>query len=76
MTEKENDKGKKLSEIFFGDKYEPTDIKNLSRQELRATKFVDCWTGEEIERIIKEWKKRGLYLSKKYIFSFKFRIVL
>ena len=60
MTEKENNKGKKLSEIIFGDKYEPTDIENLSDQELRATSFVDGWTDEEIERIIKEWERRGL----------------
>ena len=54
MTEKEKNKGKKLSEIIFGDKYEPTDIENLSDQELRATRFVDGWTEEEVERIIKE----------------------
>ena len=41
MTEKEKNKGKKLSEIIFGDKYEPTDIENLSDEELRATRFVD-----------------------------------
>ena len=60
MTEKEKNKGKKLSEIIFGDKYEPTDIENLSDGELRATRFVDVWTEEEIERIIKEWERRGL----------------
>ena len=60
MTEKENNNGKKLSEIIFGDKYKPTDIENLSDKELRATRFVDGWTDEEIERIIKEWEKRGL----------------
>ena len=60
ITEKENNKGKKLSEIIFGDKYEPTDIENLSDQELRATRFVDGWTDEEVERIMKEWGKRGL----------------
>ncbi len=60
MTEKENNKGKKLSEIIFGDKYKPTDIENLSDQELRATRFVDGWTDEEVERIIKEWERRGL----------------
>lgn len=60
MTEKENNKGKKLSEIIFGDKYKYIDIENLSDQELRATRFVDGWTDEEIERIIKEWERRGL----------------
>ena len=60
MAEKEKNKGKKFSEIIFGDKYEPTDIENLSDEELRATRFVDGWTDEEIERIIKEWEKRGL----------------
>ena len=60
MTEKESNNGKKLSEIIFGDKYKPTDIENLSDKELRATRFVDGWTDEEIERIIKEWEKRGL----------------
>lgn len=60
MTEKEKNKGKKLSEIIFGDKYEPTDIENLSDEELRATRFVDGWTDEEVERIIKEWERRGL----------------
>lgn len=60
MTEKENNKSKKLSEIIFGDKYKPTDIENLSDQELRATRFVDGWTDEEVERIIKEWERRGL----------------
>ena len=48
------------SEIILGDKYQPTDIENLSDEELRATRFVDGWTDEEIERIIKEWEKRGL----------------
>ena len=51
---------KKFSEIIFGDKYEPTDIENLSDEELRATRFVDGWTEEEVERIIKEWERRGL----------------
>ena len=60
MTEKDKNKGKKLSEIIFGDKYEPIYIENLSDKELRATRFVDGWTDEEIERIIKEWEKRGL----------------
>ena len=60
MTEKENNKGKKFSEIILGDKYQPTDIENLSDEELRATRFVDGWTVEEVERIIKEWEKRGL----------------
>lgn len=60
MTEKENNKGKKFSEIILGDKYQPTDIENLSDEELRATRFVDGWTDEEVERIIKEWEKRGL----------------
>ena len=60
MTEKEKNKGKKLSEIIFGDKYKPTDIENLSDKALRATRFVDGWTEEEVERIIKEWEKRGL----------------
>lgn len=60
MTEKDKNKGKKLSEIIFGDKYEPIDIENLSDKELRATRFVDGWTDEEVERIIKEWEKRGL----------------
>ena len=64
MTEKEKNKGKKLSEIIFGDKYEPTDIENLSDEELRATRFVDGWTEEEVERIIKEWERRGLQLYK------------
>ena len=64
MTEKEKNKGKKLSEIIFGDKYEPTDIENLSDEELRATRFVDGWTDEEVERIIKEWERRGLQLYK------------
>ena len=41
MTEKDKNKGKKLSEITFGDKYESTDIENLSDEELRATRFVD-----------------------------------
>ena len=54
MTEKENNKGKKFSEIILGDKYQPTDIENLSDEELRATRFVDGWTDEEVERIIKE----------------------
>lgn len=60
ITEKKKNKGKKLSEIIFGDKYKPTDIENLSDKELRATRFVDGWTEEEVERIIKEWEKRGL----------------
>ena len=60
MTEKEKNKGKKLSEIIFGDKYESIDIENLSDKELRATRFVGGWTDEEVERIIKEWEKRGL----------------
>ena len=60
MTEKEKNKGKKLSEIIFGDKYKPIDIENLSDKELRATRFVDGWTDEEVERIIKEWERRGL----------------
>ena len=60
MTEKENNKGKKFSEIILGDKYQPTDIENLSDEELRATRYVDGWTDEEVERIIKEWEKRGL----------------
>ena len=60
MTEKEKNKGKKLSEIIFGDKYESIDIENLSDKELRATRFVDGWTEEEVERIIKEWERRGL----------------
>ena len=72
MTEKENNKGKKFSEIILGDKYQPTDIENLSDEELRATRFVDGWTVEEVERIIKEWEKRGCYLSKKCILLFKF----
>lgn len=41
MTEEEKNKGKKFSEIIFGDKYEPIDIENLSDKELRATRFVD-----------------------------------
>ena len=60
MAEQEKNKGKKLSEIIFGDKYKSINIENLSNQELRATRFVDGWTDEEIERIIKEWEKRGL----------------
>ncbi|MDU3832084.1 MAG: hypothetical protein E7G68_06360 [Gemella haemolysans] len=48
MTEKDKNKGKKFSEIIFGDKYEPTDIENLSDEELRATRFVDGWTDEEV----------------------------
>ena len=60
MTEKEKNKGKKLSEIIFGDKYETIDIENLSDKELLATRFVDGWTDEEVEKIIKEWEKRGL----------------
>ena len=60
MTEKENNKGKKLSEIIFGDKYKYIDIENLSDQELRATRIVDGWTDEEKERTIKEWERRGL----------------
>jgi len=60
MTEKDKNKGKKLSEIIFGDKYEATDIENFSDEELLATRFVDGWTDEEVERIIKEWEKRGL----------------
>ena len=64
MTEKEKNKGKKLSEIIFGDKYEPIDIENLSDKELLATRFVDGWTDEEVERIIKEWERRGLQLYK------------
>ena len=64
MAEKEKNKGKKFSEIIFGDKYEPTDIENLSDEELRATRFVDGWTDEEVERIIKEWERRGLQLYK------------
>lgn len=60
MTEKDKNKGKKLSEIILGDKYESTDIENLSDEELRATRFVDGWTEEEVERIIKEWERRGL----------------
>ena len=34
MTEKERNKGEKLSEIIFGDKYEPTDIENYEQQDL------------------------------------------
>ena len=60
MTEKDKNKGKKLSEIIFWGKYEHTDIENLSDEELRSTRFVDGWTDEEVERIIKEWEKRGL----------------
>ena len=41
MIEKEKNKSKKLSEIIFGDKYEPIDIENLSDKELLATRFVD-----------------------------------
>ena len=62
MTEKEKNKGKKLSEIIFGDKYESTDIENLSDKELRATRFVDGWTDEEVERIIKEWEKKRIII--------------
>ena len=62
LTEKENNKGKKLSEIIFGDKYESTDIENLSDKELRATRFVDGWTDEEVERIIKEWEKKRIII--------------
>ena len=76
MTEKEKNKGKKLSEIIFGDKYEPIDIENLSDKELLATRFVDGWTDEEVERIIKEWKKEDYSYLKKCILLFKFRIVL
>jgi len=35
-------------------------IENLSDKELRATRFVDGWTEDEIERIEIEWNKRGL----------------
>lgn len=58
----------KISEIIMKDiektrgiKFEKEiDIENLSDKELRATRFVDGWTEDEIERIKKEWDKRGL----------------
>ena len=58
----------KFSEIIMKDiektrgiKFEKEiDIENLSDKELRATRFVDGWTEDEIERIEKEWNKRGL----------------
>ncbi|MDU6572902.1 MAG: hypothetical protein E6510_01680 [Gemella haemolysans] len=58
----------KISEIIMKDiektrgiKFEKEiDIENLSDKELRATRFVDGWTEDEIERIEKEWAKRGL----------------
>nr|DAK14187.1 MAG TPA: hypothetical protein [Caudoviricetes sp.]DAW54654.1 MAG TPA: hypothetical protein [Caudoviricetes sp.] len=58
----------KISEIIMKDiektrgiKFEKEiDIENLSDKELRATRFVDGWTEDEIERIEKEWNKRGL----------------
>ena len=57
----------KFSDIIMKDiektrgiKYEPIDIENLSDKELRATRFVDGWTEDEIERIEIEWNKRGL----------------
>ena len=46
----------KISEIIMKD----IDIENLSDKELRATRFVDGWTEDEIERIEIEWNKRGL----------------
>ena len=76
MTEKEKNKGKKLSEIIFGDKYEPTDIENLSDEELRATRFVDGWTDEEVERIIKEWKEEDYSCIKYYINLFLSQFVI
>lgn len=58
----------KISEIIMKDiektrgiKFEKEiDIENLSDKELRATRFVDGWTEDEIERIEIEWDKRGL----------------
>lgn len=58
----------KFSEIIMKDiektrgiKFEKEiDIENLSDKELRATRFVDGWTEDEIERIEIEWNKRGL----------------
>ena len=58
----------KISEIIRKDiektrgiKFEKEiDIENLSDKELRATRFVDGWTEDEIERIEIEWNKRGL----------------
>ena len=58
----------KFSEIIMldiektrGIKFEKEiDIENLSDKELRATRFVDGWTEDEIERIEIEWNKRGL----------------
>ena len=58
----------KISEIIMldiektrGIKFEKEiDIENLSDKELRATRFVDGWTEDEIERIEIEWNKRGL----------------
>ncbi|WP_455485489.1 hypothetical protein [Gemella sp.] len=58
----------KISEIIMKDiektrgiKFEKEiDIENLSDKELRATRFVDGWTEDEIERIEIEWNKRGL----------------
>ena len=58
----------KISEIIMKDiektrgiKFEKEiDIENLSDKELRATRFVDGWTEDEIERIEREWNKRGL----------------
>ena len=58
----------KISEIILKDiektrgiKFEKEiDIENLSDKELRATRFVDGWTEDEIERIEIEWNKRGL----------------
>lgn len=58
----------KISEIIMKDiektrgiKFEKEiDIENLPDKELRATRFVDGWTEDEIERIEIEWNKRGL----------------
>ena len=58
----------KISEIIMKDiektrgiKFEKEiDIENLSDKELRATRFVDGWTEDEIERIEIEGNKRGL----------------
>ena len=58
----------KISEIIMKDiektrgiKFEKEiDIENLSDKELRATRFVDGWTEDEIERIEIEWNKIGL----------------
>lgn len=65
----------KISEIIMKDiektrgiKFEKEiDIENLSDKELRATRFVDGWTEDEIERIEIEWNKEDYNKNTRYL---------